>query len=362
MDENKRRIHQPDDNFFKKVMQNKENAKAYLTEFYPGLAKHLNLEEIELRSESFLTPKFSAFKSDIIYRCPFKDSEEHIYLSLIWEHKLNPDKWVAIQLGLYIFLSLNKMVKEEGKKVEPIIPLLFYNGKDKWEPKTIHQLFKTFKHYNQIKRFLPNFDFLFKNITGTSIEKLIKIKTAFFRSAMVAMANRHNLDLIHKQFSIIFDIEDDYHFEIIATYILGIIERSPKEIQETFNNLDLSISKDKIMSTLEMLLKEGEEIGIKKGEEIGIKKGKTKERAFLSLTTLLKVIQKFPNWRKEEIAHFTEIKTDLIEALLNALAKKNKKNIQKVIDSKFLPNINLSKSEKAKVNKLVTAILKRKDK
>jgi hypothetical protein len=173
MDENKRRIHQPDDNFFKKVMQNKENAKAYLTEFYPGLAKHLNLEEIELRSESFLTPKFSAFKSDIIYRCPFKDSEEHIYLSLIWEHKLNPDKW---------------------------------------EPKTIHQLFKTFKHYNQIKRFLPNFDFLFKNITGTSIEKLIKIKTAFFRSAMVAMANRHNLDLIHKQFSIIFDIEDDYHF------------------------------------------------------------------------------------------------------------------------------------------------------
>lgn len=64
-------------------LEEKENAKAYLVEFYPKLAKKLDVEQLSLQSESFLTPEFNLFKSDIIYRCPFKNSEEQIYLSLI---------------------------------------------------------------------------------------------------------------------------------------------------------------------------------------------------------------------------------------------------------------------------------------
>jgi len=118
------------------------------------------------------------------------------------------------------------------------------------------------------------------------------------------------------------------------------------------------------MSTLDMILKEGEAIGLRRGEEIGIKKGeeigKIKERAFLSLTNLLKLIQRFPSLQVTEIANFTEIKPEKIKTFLTALATKNKKNIQHTINITFLKNIKLSKSEKVKISKLLTLILKKK--
>jgi len=165
MSKNKKKIQHPDDKLFKKVMEDKANAKAYLEEFYPELAKNLDLDRLQIQSESFLTPQFSVFKSDIIYRCPFKDSDEYMQYAL-----------------------------------------LFYNGKEKWIPKTLAELFSDFKFYHLIKDFIPSFDFLFKNLVGTSTEKLIKINTAFFRSAMVAMANRDSMDLIYTKFSFIFDL------------------------------------------------------------------------------------------------------------------------------------------------------------
>jgi len=256
MNENKRKIHHPDDNFFKKVMEEKASAKAYLEEFYPELAKHLDLGSLEIQPKSFLTPQFSSFKSDIIYRCSFKQSDESIHFALIlWEHKVKPKKWVAIQLGLYIFLALDKMEKAKGVKVEPIIPILFYNGKEKWIPKTLPELFSDFEFYHLVKDFIPNFKFLFNNITGTPVQKLIKINTAFFRSAMVAMANRHSADLIYSKFSFIFDLKDDYHLEVLMAYTLSMINRSPKEIKETFMNLDLTIDKNRVIRVRKLVSK-----------------------------------------------------------------------------------------------------------
>ena len=164
---------------------------------------------------------------------------------------------------------------------------------------------------------------------------------------------------------------NDYHLEILMTYVLNFTNRSPKEIKNIFKELDLKIDKNRIMSTLDMILKEGEaiglkrgeEIGIKKGEEIGIKKGeeigKIKERAFLSLTNLLKLIIKFPHLKVAEIANFTEIKPEKIALLLKTLPTKKKKNIQQTINNIFLAKIELSKGEKVKISKLITQILKK---
>ena len=122
-EDQKKQIHQPDDKLIKTVMKEKENAQAYLKNFHPELVAILDIDQLEPQPESFLTPEFDLFESDIVYRCPFKNSEENLYLSLIWENKLNPAKWISIQLGLYIFLALDRMVKEKGRKVEPILPL-----------------------------------------------------------------------------------------------------------------------------------------------------------------------------------------------------------------------------------------------
>jgi len=182
----KKEVLHPDDHFFSVVMREAANARAYLVNFYPQLSEQLDLDSLLLADTSFVNPQFKTFDSDIVYRCRFKDASEELYFSLLWEHKAYKAEDVAIQIGLYIFQALYKLSKETDKKLEPVIPLLFYNGK------SIKELFQEHPFFDTFKAYLPDFEFLFKNITGTPHEELLAIQERFFRSAMIAMANRYN--------------------------------------------------------------------------------------------------------------------------------------------------------------------------
>jgi len=52
----------------------------------------------------------------------------------------------------------------------------------------------------------------------------------------------------------------------MVIYVVAILNSPPKKIRAIFQQVK-SKQKHKVMSTLEMILKEGEEIGLKKGEE-----------------------------------------------------------------------------------------------
>jgi len=266
----------PDDHFFSVVMREPENARAYLLNFYPQLSQQLDLDSLQLGDTTFINPQFKTFDSDIVYRCRFKDASEELYFSLLWEHKAYPEEEVGIQMGLYILQALYTLSKDKDKKLEPVIPLLFYNGKNKWEPKTIKELFQEHRFFDTFKAYLPNFDFLFKNITGTPHEELLAIEDRFLRSAMIAMASRYNADLLIEYISIIFEDDDQDHLKFMATYFFAVIERSSEEIKKAVENLEFTI-KSKIMSTLTILRAEGFQIGFLEGEQKGIQKGRQEE-------------------------------------------------------------------------------------
>ena len=88
----------PDDKFFSVLMRETENARAYLTNFYPALSEKLDLDSLELEDTTFVNPQFKLFDSDIVYRCRFKHSSEHLHFSLLWEHKTIPEREVALSL------------------------------------------------------------------------------------------------------------------------------------------------------------------------------------------------------------------------------------------------------------------------
>ena len=123
-------VYQPDDRFFRKVMSDVENAKAHLETFYKEIAAIADLDTLAQETDEFIRSNLKIFRSDIIYRCRLKNKEDHFYFSLIWEHKSQPEEEVAIQVGLYIFEFLYKLSKAKDRKIEPILPLIFYNGKE----------------------------------------------------------------------------------------------------------------------------------------------------------------------------------------------------------------------------------------
>ncbi len=161
--------------------------------------------------------------------------------------------------------ALYTLVKKKDTKLEPVLPLIFYNGKEGWQPKTITELFQNHPYFDSFKTYLPNFQFLFKNITNTPPEELLAIEERFFRSSMIAMANRFNADLLIENISIIFEEDNPERLLKIATYFFAIIERSPKKIQDIVDNIEFT-TKSKIMSTLALIKKEGREEGIEEGK------------------------------------------------------------------------------------------------
>ena len=267
---NKKEIHQPDDKLFKIVMENKKGAAQYLTTLYPELAKLLDLSTLKIRREKHLTSDFKVFDADISWQCQFKKSKEKLTVSFLWENKSQPDEYIAIQVGLYLFLNYYKMVKTKGKKLEPIIPLIFYNGKENWTPKTIFELFQNHPLFSVFEKFLPNFEFHFTDITNVPKEKLLGIEMAFFRSAMIAMANKHNYDLLLSEFSIIFDLDEEDERISMGHYVFALYERLPEEVKKDIAHIASRI-KSKIMSTLAILRKEGKIEGKIEGIELVLK-------------------------------------------------------------------------------------------
>jgi len=53
-----------------------------------------------------------------------------VKISLLFEHKSNPEKFTPVQLGGYLFSGFQKQMAQD-KEVSPIIPVLLYHGKER---------------------------------------------------------------------------------------------------------------------------------------------------------------------------------------------------------------------------------------
>ncbi len=315
-------VFQPDDRFFRKVMKNPENARAYINEYYPKIALKLDMETLRSVDTTFLSSKLKVFESDIIYRARYKGRDEEQYISLIWEHKSQPDDYVCIQVGLYLYLAMYEMVNDKDKTVEPVLPLIFYNGKEDFQPKTIYELFEDHPFSEDFKKYLPNFEFLFLNISKQPLEKILAINNQFFMRAMLAMANRHRPDLLIQNISIIFDIDNEDQLATISMYFLGVIERSPETFQKEVEKQEWPV-KNNIMSTLEQILQKGRkegmekgmQKGMQKGEQKGVQKGKQEE----TLKFFFKTLLHFPEASSEKLAELAGLPLDKVNELLQKL-------------------------------------------
>ncbi|NBU98214.1 MAG: hypothetical protein EBS19_08395 [Spirochaetia bacterium] len=83
----------------------------------------LSIQEIYYRKKKLLY--------DILYEIPIKNSSEKIYFLI--EHKSRRANDFEIQIVKYKHV-IYKWQKKEFGKLSPIIPILFYQGLDNWDP------------------------------------------------------------------------------------------------------------------------------------------------------------------------------------------------------------------------------------
>jgi len=134
----------------------------------------------------------------------------------------------------------------------------------------------------------------------------------------------------------------------VVTYILGVVERSPKKFLEQLENIKFT-TKPNVMSTLEQLLEMGREEGMEKGLDKGVYKK--------SIFNLLKTALRFPDWPAEELADFTELPQETVQELLDIIAEGDSEKLLEHVQAVLLADIPLTAEEKEKLARLMEELI-----
>jgi predicted transposase/invertase (TIGR01784 family) len=94
-------------------------------------AEFLDLENLILIQEIYYRKKKLLY--DILYQIPIRNSSEKLYFLL--EHKSRRANDIELQILRYKQV-IHKWQKKEFGKLFPIVPILFYQGLDNWDPES----------------------------------------------------------------------------------------------------------------------------------------------------------------------------------------------------------------------------------
>jgi len=265
------------DKFVRETFSDPERAKVFLSEFLPGdLLATIELSSLSVSKESYMTEELTEYFSDLIMEVALKGPEEEkMDIALLFEHKSSPDKNVLIQVGYYLFAHYFKSIRYK-QPFKAVIPIIYYQGKRKWEAPQLSAFFKS--HPDTIQQYLPKIEHVLISLRDIPNDRIATIRDAMLAVALSAQKLRFEPAKLQVDLIRIFKlfpyegIEWNY-FEMTLVYILQATDLSEKDLEQTLKIIPPPI-KERIMTTYDRILLQGIEKGMEKGIAQGIEKEK----------------------------------------------------------------------------------------
>ena len=167
-------INNPHDKYFKQVMGDKETTRDFLTNYLPrDLLEIIDLDSLVIQKDGFIEKELQEHFSDIIYRVKINGRDGYLYL--LFEHKSSLYKTTALQLLKYIVSFWDQKVnKEKSSTLPPVVPLVLYHGKERWQIKQdLASIIEGIEDLPEpLKRFIPNYEYLFYDFSPYSAEEI----------------------------------------------------------------------------------------------------------------------------------------------------------------------------------------------
>ncbi len=255
------------DKFFKETFSKKEEAQDLILHILPAnLINKINLNSLELDETSYIDEELKENFSDIAYNCKY-DGKTNIKISFLLEHKSYKVDYPHIQLLKYLIKIWEANIKQKQKLI-PVIPIIVYHGKDKWNAQRFEEYFTGID--NDLKPFLPIFDYILADLSKYSDEKIINLfKVITVQISLLLMKNIFNETLLRQKLPIIFSdittiLKTDNGEKFLITilyYIFTNTEIDYKKITETIKSTS-NKGGQIAMTTAMKLKKEGLKEGI----------------------------------------------------------------------------------------------------
>lgn len=324
----KNNLNQPHDAFFKALFSRIEAAQEYIRNFLPStIVEKLHLEKLKLEKDSFVSPELASHFSDLVYTCPFGAAGEKVQLSLLLEHKSNPEPFPYLQLLRYMLNIWNNQIKSK-KALTPIIPIIFYHGTKQWPDSSFEDMFK---HSDPLLvPFMPSFKYILTDLKKYPDEFINRLRFHFLVNSLLVFKHYKDQDYLKQHFGIFFNFPEDlqdkdfilsllvYLFkitEIRGEEIPDLIEEAPKDIKEMIMNTYNNILQKGLEQGLEQGLVRGLQQGMEQGLEQGLERGH--EQGSLQKTILTVWNMHKEGFSNDLIAKLLSIEQEQVEEILS---------------------------------------------
>lgn len=257
------------DKFVNASFSDSARAISFFEKFLPdSILGALELNTLQYVQESYLSEELREFFSDMVFEVKSKNKPDHsVDIVLLFEHKSSPEKYVLVQVGLYMFSHWLISIRRK-KVLRPVIPVIYYQGKKRWKVKTMSSLFDEIP--NELLHFIPDIRHVFIALRSLSENDIAAIRDKMMASAILAQKSAfdtlklaEDLEKIWRLFP--YQADEGNFLKTIFVYLIHVAEVPKEEWIKAIETIPAAF-KNKIMTTYDWIKKEGEEIGIKKGK------------------------------------------------------------------------------------------------
>ncbi len=305
-------INNSHDKFFKETFSNKEEAIDLLRNALPKqLLEKVNLASLQLDNSSYIDEELKESFSDLVFNCKFKGKTD-IKIAILIEHKSYVPAYPHIQLLKYMLKIWDVNIKQKQRLI-PVVPLVFYHGKEKWKTRDFHQYFKGFDQ--DLAPFLPSFIFLLTYLSSYSEGEIKSFYHAItVQMSLLLMKNIFDEERVYHNLHVIFSdvgqiVETDRGVKFLTAIILYI-----------FDNTEIKF--DTINKTIKKISTKGGEIAMTTAMKLE-QKGKL-ENSYEIAKRLIK-----RKMSVNEISAITELpKKDIEELMRTMLLAQNKTDLE----------------------------------
>jgi predicted transposase/invertase (TIGR01784 family) len=236
----------------------------------------LDFQSLKAEQTTFVTPELQEVFADALFSVHLKGAgnDPPCLISILLEHKSYSDEQAPFQVLLYLAHGYQAQWKKRGEPLRPIIPFLYYHGKDHWTPKPLSSFFAP--AYSELLGYIPQFEMVFKDLHSLGEEEILAAANVWLRASLLAQKYSHAPETLSNKAQLILDTlaqtTGGNLLKEVIVYIVSITKIPARQWAEMVKALPAAI-KEEVMSTYDMILQEGIEQGIQKGIEQGIQQG-----------------------------------------------------------------------------------------
>jgi predicted transposase YdaD len=280
MDDSSAPIGQVHDAFFKSLFAQKENALALIQACFPAeVLAQLDLTTLTPEENSYLDENLQKSFADLIYSVAWHGKP--LRIALLFEHKSQKptDEAILLQLLRYQLNFWETRLKNQ-EPLCPIIPLVFYHGKQPWQAKSLAEVLQVEAH-SPLRALIPDLKYLLVDLSQypDAVIKQLFVERSL-QIGMLLMKHIFDKAFLERLAELLNGIdallEGDWgrtKFKQILLYLLKASKKNHRtKIIEIMQEMSEKVQEESL-SIYDALINEGIEKGIEQGIEKGIEQG-----------------------------------------------------------------------------------------